>query len=128
MSDSLPLSEELSCVACRDLFSGSVPPPCGHSLCRACVQEGWERRPGARLHCPLCHEREEEEGPVACDCCVGQPPPPAVSTCLRCQVSLCALHLQPHLDRPAFRSHPLVQPLRDLAGRRCPEHSEMLRH
>ncbi|KAG9327877.1 hypothetical protein JZ751_018443, partial [Albula glossodonta] len=99
MSDSLPLSEELSCVACRDLFSGSVPPPCGHSLCRACVQEGWERRPGARLHCPLCHEREEEEG-----------------------------LWHPHLDRPAFRSHPLVQPLRDLAGRRCPEHSEMLRH
>lgn len=52
----------------------------------------------------------------------------AVKTCLRCEVSLCADHLQPHLERPAFSSHLLVDPLGDLSHRRCPEHAEILRY
>lgn len=52
----------------------------------------------------------------------------AVKTCLRCEVSLCAQHLQPHLDQPAFSSHLLVDPVGDLSLRRCPAHSEIYRY
>lgn len=69
---------------------------------------------------------------MLCDCCPpktaeGQPPL-AVKTCLRCEVSLCAEHLQPHLERPAFSTHLLVDPLGDLSQRRCPMHTEILRY
>lgn len=52
----------------------------------------------------------------------------AVKTCLRCEVSLCAEHLQPHLERPAFSTHLLVDPLGDLSQRRCAAHTEILRY
>lgn len=69
---------------------------------------------------------------MLCDCC---PPEAAegqtllaVKTCLKCEVSLCAGHLQPHLERPAFSTHLLVDPLGDLSQRRCPTHTEILRY
>lgn len=43
-------------------------------------------------------------------------------------MSLCAQHLQPHLERPAFSSHLLVHPLSDLSLRRCPAHAEIYRY
>ncbi|XP_035655411.1 E3 ubiquitin/ISG15 ligase TRIM25-like isoform X1 [Oncorhynchus keta] len=128
------LEEELTCSVCRDVFSQAQPLPCGHSFCPACVREAWghgEAGVRGRFTCAQC---QEEQGVVACDCC-----PPvgdgdqsgnaaAVKTCLRCEVSLCAEHLKPHLERPAFKTHLLVEPLGDLSHRRCPAHEEMFRY
>lgn len=36
--------------------------------------------------------------------------------------------LQPHLERPVFSTHLLVEPLGDLAQRKCPTHTEILRY
>ncbi|XP_030257707.1 E3 ubiquitin/ISG15 ligase TRIM25 isoform X2 [Sparus aurata] len=125
------LEEELTCSVCRDIFSQALPLPCGHSFCPACIREAWrdQGEGKSRFVCPQC---QEEHGEVLCDSCSpeaaeGQPTL-AVKTCLRCEVSLCAEHLQPHLERPAFSTHLLVDPLGDLSQRRCPEHTEILRY
>ncbi|KAM9719290.1 E3 ubiquitin/ISG15 ligase TRIM25 isoform 1-T2 [Menidia menidia] len=125
------VEEELTCSVCRDSFSQAHPLPCGHSFCPACVREAWSGQEEAkgRFNCPQCLE---EHGEVVCDCCPSEAgdgqPPPAVKTCLRCEVSLCAGHLQPHLERPAFSSHLLVDPLGDISKRRCQRHSEVFRY
>ncbi|XP_071399048.1 E3 ubiquitin/ISG15 ligase TRIM25 [Centroberyx affinis] len=125
------LEEELTCSVCRDIFSQDHPLPCGHSFCPACIREVWGSQAGGkgRFTCPQC---QEEHGEVRCDCCPpdaeGSRAPAAVKTCLRCEVSLCAEHLQPHLERPAFSTHLLVDPLGDLAQRRCPAHTEIFRY
>ncbi|XP_044076093.1 E3 ubiquitin/ISG15 ligase TRIM25 [Siniperca chuatsi] len=125
------LEEELTCSMCRDFFSQAHPLPCGHSFCSACIREAWgsQVEGKSRFTCPQC---QEEHGEVLCDCCPpeaaeGQPSL-AIKTCLRCEVSLCAEHLQPHLERPAFSTHLLVDPLGDLSQRRCPTHTEILRY
>ncbi|KAM7401251.1 hypothetical protein PAMA_005438 [Pampus argenteus] len=125
------LEEELTCSVCRDIFNQAQPLPCGHSFCPACIREAWsgQGEGKGRFTCPQC---QEEHGDVLCDCC----PPEAdealatlaVKTCLRCEVSLCAQHLQPHLERPAFSTHLLVDPLGDLSQRRCPTHTEIFRY
>ncbi len=51
---------------------------------------------------------------VVCDCCPedeGNEAQAAVKTCLRCEISLCEQHLRPHLQRPAYSTHLLVEPL-----------------
>ncbi|KAF4071468.1 hypothetical protein AMELA_G00273610 [Ameiurus melas] len=52
----------------------------------------------------------------------------AVKTCLKCEVSMCPEHVQHHLELPAFREHPLVEPLSDMRKRKCIEHDEMFRY
>lgn len=125
------MEEELTCSVCRDSFNQAHPLPCGHSFCPACIREAWKDQGEGRSRfiCPQC---QEEHGEVLCDSCppedaAGQPLL-AVKTCLRCEVSLCAKHLQPHLERPAFSTHLLVDPLGDLSKRRCPTHTEILRY
>lgn len=36
--------------------------------------------------------------------------------------------MKPHLELPAFREHPLTEPLGDLRKRKCPQHDEMYRY
>ncbi|KAL3054755.1 hypothetical protein OYC64_017649 [Pagothenia borchgrevinki] len=126
------MEEELTCSVCRDCFSKSHPLPCGHSFCPTCIREAWsgQGEVKGRFNCPQC---QEEHGEVLCDCCPPEEadegkPPLAVKTCLRCEVSLCALHLQPHLERPVFSTHLLVDPLGDLSQRKCQTHEEILRY
>lgn len=68
---------------------------------------------------------------MVCDCCPeggAGAACPAVKSCLRCEVSLCEQHLQPHLQCPAYRTHLLVEPLTDMSRRRCPAHQEVFRY
>ncbi|KAM9790546.1 E3 ubiquitin-protein ligase TRIM11 [Syngnathus typhle] len=124
-------TEELTCSVCRDHFSQSLPLPCGHSFCPACIREAWTDHGEGKGHftCPQC---VEEQSQVLCDCCSPEVDEGlvhmAVKTCLRCEVSLCAEHLRHHLERPAFSTHLLVNPLGDLSQRKCPVHTEVLRY
>ncbi|XP_068443803.1 E3 ubiquitin/ISG15 ligase TRIM25 [Clinocottus analis] len=52
----------------------------------------------------------------------------AVKTCLKCEVSMCQEHVKPHLELPAFRDHPLTEPMSDLWKRKCPDHDEIYRY
>ncbi|XP_031416171.2 E3 ubiquitin/ISG15 ligase TRIM25-like [Clupea harengus] len=148
------MDEELTCPMCRDLFNKAHLLPCGHSLCQSCVREAWGPRSAeqdGRKGRFVCLQCQEEQRVVLCDCCLPtgekdgdsgsdgggcdggdgggrQGRAVAVKTCMRCEVSLCTKHLQPHLDCPAFSSHLLVEPLGDLSCRRCPQHKELFRY
>ncbi|XP_029310683.1 E3 ubiquitin/ISG15 ligase TRIM25-like [Cottoperca gobio] len=52
----------------------------------------------------------------------------AVKTCLKCEVSMCQEHVKPHLELPAFREHPLTEPMNDFWKRKCPYHDEIYRY
>ncbi|XP_036453537.1 E3 ubiquitin/ISG15 ligase TRIM25 [Colossoma macropomum] len=128
------MDEELTCPMCRDLFGPAYPLPCGHSFCPNCVWEMWGQTQGSsssrgRFACPQC---QEDHGVVVCDCCPeegeGGLACPAVKSCMRCEVSLCEQHLQPHLQFPAYSTHLLVEPLIDMSRRRCPAHQEVFRY
>nr|XP_021326940.1 E3 ubiquitin/ISG15 ligase TRIM25 isoform X3 [Danio rerio] len=125
------LEEQHTCPMCRDLFGRAQPFPCGHSFCPTCAQEAWSQNEGSgkrRFVCPRCLE---EQGMVLCDCCPeeeGDEAQEAVKTCLNCEISLCEQHLLPHLQRPAYSTHLLVEPLMEVSRRRCPAHKEMFRY
>lgn len=51
----------------------------------------------------------------------------AIKTCLKCEVSMCQNHLKPHLELPAFREHPLTDPMQDFWKRKCLDHDEIYR-
>ncbi|KAM8881527.1 E3 ubiquitin/ISG15 ligase TRIM25-like isoform 2-T2 [Synchiropus picturatus] len=53
---------------------------------------------------------------------------PAVKTCLKCEVSMCAEHLKPHRELPAFRNHQLTEPMADFWKRKCPTHNIIYSH
>ncbi|XP_051580379.1 E3 ubiquitin/ISG15 ligase TRIM25-like isoform X1 [Myxocyprinus asiaticus] len=72
----------------------------------------------AEVRCDYCPEGAGEDGKSGM----------AVKTCLKCEVSMCPKHLQPHLELLAFREHPLVEPLDDMRKRKCGEHDEMFRY
>lgn len=48
---------------------------------------------------------------VSCDLCV-EVKTPALKTCLKCEVSMCAQHLQTHLTTPVLlQTHALTSPV-----------------
>uniref|UniRef100_G3PPF3 Bloodthirsty-related gene family, member 30 n=1 Tax=Gasterosteus aculeatus TaxID=69293 RepID=G3PPF3_GASAC len=62
---------------------------------------------------------------VWCDVCTGVKEP-AVSSCLTCTASYCALHLQPHRTTSFYSRHPLMDPQEAFRGRTCPAHHRLL--
>nr|XP_006630239.2 PREDICTED: E3 ubiquitin/ISG15 ligase TRIM25-like [Lepisosteus oculatus] len=142
--------QELTCSVCQEIYRDPHQLVCGHSFCHSCVQALIQQVPaGDRLACPVCRKRFPEPpslrrneplasaanafrnsqaaggtSAVPCDWCQKKS---AVRSCLKCELSLCSLHLKPHLEKPAFRDHPLVGPVRNFEQRKCPDHGEMLR-
>ncbi|XP_036374818.1 nuclear factor 7, ovary-like [Megalops cyprinoides] len=146
------LEWELTCPVCRDIFSDPHLLPCGHAFCHDCLL-GMLRHPtemGFRCpHCRACFgplirvqknvtlaniaedfkrtQRAKMEA-VQCDFCPPGEQAATAKTCLKCEVSMCAEHVKPHLELPAFREHPLTEPLGDVKERKCPEHDRMYRY
>ncbi|XP_061434221.1 E3 ubiquitin-protein ligase TRIM58-like [Lethenteron reissneri] len=60
---------------------------------------------------------------VVCENCTGGQTP-AVKTCLRCEMSFCAMHVSPHLENPRLSDHVLVAPIANLEERRCRQHRQ----
>ncbi|XP_054621539.1 E3 ubiquitin/ISG15 ligase TRIM25 [Dunckerocampus dactyliophorus] len=52
----------------------------------------------------------------------------AVRMCLKCEVCMCQEHVKPHLELPAFREHPLTEPMSDLCKRKCRDHDELYKY
>ncbi|XP_064180301.1 E3 ubiquitin/ISG15 ligase TRIM25 isoform X15 [Anguilla rostrata] len=66
---------------------------------------------------------EPEAAPIKCDACMGGK---ACKTCLTCMASYCVEHMRPHQENPVFATHQLREPLADLQGRICPDHSKIM--
>nr|XP_003467068.1 E3 ubiquitin/ISG15 ligase TRIM25-like [Cavia porcellus] len=80
-------------------------------------------RQANQAHAQACDRKPtgcvQDQDWVPCHQC---PREKAVMTCLECMASFCLVHLQPHLNDPAFRDHPLQTPMPDLHVHKCPQH------
>ncbi|TNN49882.1 E3 ubiquitin/ISG15 ligase TRIM25 [Liparis tanakae] len=82
----------------------------------------------ARVEGPSADGESRGEGGAEEDAAAASSSSYAVKTCLKCEVSMCQEHVRPHLELPAFRDHPLIEPMNDLWKRKCPDHDEIYRY
>lgn len=136
------------CPICASVFTEPVTTPCGHSVCKACLSEHWNR--GDLYHCPLCNKRFQRPeissnetpvqlkkrkviptsggsgpGEITCDICM-EPKLTALKSCLTCLTSFCEAHLEPHLRVPSLARHKLSAPVQDMEDRTCLKHHRLL--
>uniref|UniRef100_A0A8C7MRG8 Si:dkey-183c6.9 n=1 Tax=Oncorhynchus kisutch TaxID=8019 RepID=A0A8C7MRG8_ONCKI len=70
---------------------------------------------------------------AVCDMCVYDKKP-ALKTCIKCEMSMCAQHLEPHLTVPLLlQTHTLTEPIAPGAGgvgaaTKCPQHGKILEY
>ncbi|XP_052006809.1 E3 ubiquitin/ISG15 ligase TRIM25-like [Xyrauchen texanus] len=141
----------LNCPICLDMFKDPVTTSCGHSFCKGCINEYWNREFTQRgiYNCPNCRKTfshkpnlskstvlaellEEinnvpQAGPkdVKCDFCKGRILK-ASKSCLVCLASYCKVHLQPHYESDAFKKHNLVKAFPQLNQQICSQHHKAL--
>ncbi|XP_056131318.1 E3 ubiquitin/ISG15 ligase TRIM25-like [Lampris incognitus] len=109
------------CPECREEYGGMEALQKNFKLCS--IIEGYKASAP-----PLDgHPQMGKSVEVACDQCI-EGHTPAVKTCLRCEVSLCARHLQRHNERESFRSHSIIEPQRELGLRGCTTHGRPLEY
>uniref|UniRef100_A0A3P9P104 Protein PML-like n=1 Tax=Poecilia reticulata TaxID=8081 RepID=A0A3P9P104_POERE len=108
-----------SCPQCREVF---IPRPVvGKNTMLAQLVE--EMKKVALQDAPHLH-RYVGPGDVSCDFCTGRKMK-ATKSCLQCLASYCDLHLQPHYDSPAFKTHKLVTASADIQENICSLHNKM---
>uniref|UniRef100_A0A8C6TPE3 Uncharacterized protein n=1 Tax=Neogobius melanostomus TaxID=47308 RepID=A0A8C6TPE3_9GOBI len=116
--------ETLTCAICLDVLKDPVTIPCGHSYCRRCIDDHWDKEEGkAKVSCPECRESFSPR-PVLVKTSRWRKLK-AVRSCLQCMASYCKTHLQPHYDAAVFQKHQLVAPSDKLQEYLCSEHSEV---
>ncbi|XP_051718493.1 E3 ubiquitin-protein ligase TRIM39-like [Ctenopharyngodon idella] len=142
-----PLSEELQCSICLDVFTDPVSTPCGHNFCKSCLNQCWDN--SHTYKCPLCKEtfskrpdlkintalREvvllfkekssQSKSEVLCDIC-DDIKMKALKMCLVCQISYCETHLEPHQRVPNLKKHKLIDPVENLEDYICQKHKKPL--
>ncbi|KAK7139508.1 hypothetical protein R3I93_016598 [Phoxinus phoxinus] len=152
-SSSGPLTEELQCSICLDVFTDPVSTPCGHNFCKTCLNKCWDN--SQTCNCPYCKEtfkhrpdlkinttlREivdhyKKKSPekkaevlkkaaVLCDVCEERKLN-ALKSCLVCQSSYCETHLETHLRVAGLKKHKLINPVSNLEDYICQKHERPL--
>ncbi|XDV33784.1 hypothetical protein PO909_004062 [Leuciscus waleckii] len=152
-SSSGPLTEELQCSICLDVFTDPVTTPCGHNFCKTCLNKCWDN--SQTCNCPYCKEtfkhrpdlkinttlreivdhykkKSPEKKPevlkkaeVLCDVCEERKLK-ALKSCLVCQSSYCETHLEPHLRVAGLKKHKLINPVSNLEDYICQKHERPL--
>ncbi|XDV33769.1 hypothetical protein PO909_004053 [Leuciscus waleckii] len=152
-SSSGPLTEELQCSICLDVFTDPVSTPCGHNFCKTCLNKCWDN--SQTCNCPYCKEtfkhrpdlkinttlREivdhyKKKSPekkaevlkkpeVLCDFCEERKLK-ALKSCLVCQSSYCETHLEPHSRVAGLKKHKLINPVSNLEDYICQKHERPL--
>uniref|UniRef100_A0A672NSI4 Uncharacterized protein n=1 Tax=Sinocyclocheilus grahami TaxID=75366 RepID=A0A672NSI4_SINGR len=141
-SSSDPLSEELQCSICLDVFTEPVSTACGHSFCKTCLDKHWDN--SQTCSCPYCKETFNQRPDlkinttlqviidhykkkihVLCDICEERKLK-ALKSCLVCQSSYCETHLEPHLRVARLKKHKLMEPVSNLEDYICQKHERPL--
>ncbi|XP_043100766.1 E3 ubiquitin/ISG15 ligase TRIM25 isoform X2 [Puntigrus tetrazona] len=65
-----PLSEELQCSVCLDVFSDPVTIPCGHNFCKTCLELFWSK--SQKCLCPFCKETFNKCPDLKCNTALGE--------------------------------------------------------
>ncbi|XP_056317276.1 nuclear factor 7, ovary isoform X2 [Danio aesculapii] len=60
-----PLSEELQCSVCLDVFNDPVTTPCGHNYCKTCLEKCWDYNHDCI--CPYCKETFSNRPDLKCN-------------------------------------------------------------
>ncbi|XP_069503121.1 E3 ubiquitin-protein ligase TRIM62-like [Ambystoma mexicanum] len=149
-SPACALTANLDCSICLSVYQDPVTLSCGHSFCRSCIEQSWDKRalsgvytcPDCRkmfkgrpkvqgnwklcevVKCSLATHEDQEEGCLFCTYCLDSPSQ-AVKLCLHCETLLCENHLLKHNKRV---DHILTEPTTSLESRRCPTHRELLKY
>ncbi|CAL8377176.1 unnamed protein product [Gadus morhua 'NCC'] len=76
---------------------------------------------------------DRKQSAIFCDMCAEEDRRAAAKTCMKCEISMCVEHLQPHLTTPVLLlSHPLTEPMapgaEGLGGTKCPQHGKLLEY
>ncbi|CAL8384531.1 unnamed protein product [Arctogadus glacialis] len=76
---------------------------------------------------------DRKQPAIFCDICAEEDRRAAAKTCMKCEISMCVEHLQPHLTKQVFLlSHPLTEPMapgaEGLGGTKCPQHGKLLEY
>ncbi|XP_068128995.1 E3 ubiquitin-protein ligase TRIM39-like [Hyperolius riggenbachi] len=146
---SADLNKLLDCSVCQNIYTDPVNLKCGHSFCRVCIDQVLDTQVGSEGYsCPECREKFQErpalhrniilsniaenflsphpgqESAVCCTYCI-HTHVPAVSSCLLCEASLCASHLNVHSKSP---EHVLVDPSMSPEDRKRSLHKKILEY
>lgn len=71
----------------------------------------------------------EHHGVILCDMCADKDRKPAQKTCMKCEISMCAEHLKPHLTTPVLlQTHLLTEPVALGSAMKCPQHGKLLEY
>ncbi|XP_067871962.1 E3 ubiquitin/ISG15 ligase TRIM25-like [Heterodontus francisci] len=142
------LDEELTCPICLQIYIDPVTLACKHSFCRCCLEESLPESGSELPRCPECRAGERPKPPmernfklakvageylgletaqsgVLCSYCI-RSQQAAVKTCLKCEASMCPMHLKLHTGNGVFQNHPLVDTSADLSVWKCIEHERLL--
>ncbi|XP_051737512.1 E3 ubiquitin-protein ligase TRIM39-like isoform X2 [Ctenopharyngodon idella] len=146
-SSSAPLTKEFRCSICLDIFTDPVSTPCGHNFCKTCLNKCWDN--SQTCNCPYCKEKfkhrpdlkinttlrelvdhykkksHEKKPEVLCDVC-DERKLKALKSCLVCQSSYCAAHLDPHLRVAGLNKHKVMDPVSNLEDYICQKHERPL--
>ncbi|XP_053563049.1 E3 ubiquitin-protein ligase TRIM39-like [Bombina bombina] len=144
------LDKELSCSICLSIYTNPVMLTCGHNFCQECISSLFNSRQEAGIYiCPECRSEFRNRpclqknlklqniiehyqsclpkvmsAEVLCTYCV-MSPVPAVKTCLRCEASLCELHLRNHSKSA---NHILTEPTANVEDRKCSIHNDVVKY
>ncbi|CAH2321037.1 E3 ubiquitin ISG15 ligase TRIM25-like, partial [Pelobates cultripes] len=147
---SADLRDELTCSICLSIYTDPVTLTCGHSFCRFCIGNVFDKQEKSEVYtCPECRaefpERpaliknrklcniaesflskhpEQEEVRILCTYCIHSPVP-AAKTCLLCEASLCENHLRVHSKS---EDHILIEPTNSLLDVKCSVHKKLLEY
>lgn len=66
---------------------------------------------------------------ILCDMCTDEDRKSAQKTCMKCEISMCAQHLKPHLTTPVLlQTHLLTEPMALDSSTKCPQHGKLLEY
>ncbi|XP_061471307.1 E3 ubiquitin/ISG15 ligase TRIM25 [Rhineura floridana] len=113
-----------SCPQCRTCFYSRPDLKKNTVLCRVVEEfQSTPDDPSKKIQSEKSSVKISHTPTVACDSCLQKT---AEKTCLTCMASFCQEHLKPHLESPAFKSHQLVDPIKELHQRKCQAHNKLL--
>ncbi|CAM4413329.1 unnamed protein product [Leuciscus chuanchicus] len=147
--------DEFTCSVCLDLLKEPVTILCGHSYCKICITDCWDKEDEKRVYsCPQCRQTFSPRpalgkntmlaevveklkktklpadcyagsGDVECDVCTGRKYK-AVKSCLVCQESYCQTHLDRHEEFHSRKPHKVIDATGRLQDMICRKHDKEL--
>ncbi|XP_073686757.1 uncharacterized protein [Garra rufa] len=155
MTEARLSQDELMCSVCLDLLKDPVSIQCGHSYCKSCITDCWDREDQMRVYsCPQCRQTfsprpalatntilaelveklkkrkrpadcDAGAGDVQCDVCTGTEHK-AVKSCLVCQEFYCQTHFDRHEEFHSRKPHKVIDATGRLQEMICQKHGKHL--